>query len=476
MHLDPQDHLSAIYSVPTAYLVASFLSLVLPLVSWATLRKEHQASVHVWCASGLLTGAGLFAVGLRPALPELLPFNTGFALSLLGCTLHLQAVRMESGSRDRLLQVLGLALGGIALKESLYQGLPDSPAHFLLTYFLLAGVFALIGRSSARLSRTEDSASMRWLSGFNIAASLMFGLRGLAGVVGLTHPDTMLDGPFGIVTTTVVILLTVVNHVSLVGLYLERSKRKAAQLLLQQERARATAELQTELAAIDRQRSLGELAAGLAHELGQPITSILMDSSSLQRELQQLHPPQAPARDIARDISAHAQRASGIVAAIRNFIKPDSPVLDRVPLVDVLEQVQAILQPMLHPQDVHLRMQLPDEPPVVQGDRIQLSQVLLNLLRNSLQARRPGQRLHVDVRLTRRGGDVVLEIEDDGVGMSDEQIARYGTPFVSTKDDGLGIGVALSRRILEHHGGQMSVERPLSGRGLLTRVSLPAAP
>lgn len=463
-----------VYDIATAYLVASFLSLVMPLVSWGTLRRQRAASVAWWCLGGLTTAAGLLAVGMRASLPELLPFNTGFALCMLGSALQLHAIEAERGRTGTLAPCLGLALAMVAVKEALYQGLPGAPAHFLFTYFSFAALFFLISAASWRLSLSEGTASMRWLSLFNMTAGVLFALRGLAGLTGLTHPDTLLAGPFGILTTAVVVLLTVINNVTLVGLYLERSQKKAARLLLEEERSRAAAELHTHIAAIDRQRSLGEMAAGLAHELGQPIASILMDSSSLRQQLQQGPARAEAAAEIARDIATQAGRASGILAGIRNLIKPAQPQMGPVDLADVLDGVRSILRPLLRPQEVRLRLQLPAPAPVVRGDKVQLSQVLLNLLRNSLQARRPGQVLQLEVTVQCSGDAVELVIEDDGVGMSDAQLASYGTPFATTKAEGLGIGVALSRRIVEHHGGRLSVERPACGRGLRTRLSLPA--
>lgn len=133
----------------------------------------------------------------------------------------------------------------------------------------------------------------------------------------------------------------------------------------------------------------------------------------------------------------------------------------------------AILAPDLRGKNVSIEVDCRIDSPWVHGDVVQLSQVVLNLMRNALQAKRPGSALTLTIRVRETDGWLVADIEDNGSGMSEADLQRWDMPFFTTKPDGLGVGLSISRRILEHHGGSLHLSRAASGQGVCATLRLP---
>lgn len=413
------------------------------------------------------------ALGLRQAFPDLLPFNTGFTLILLGEALHLHALDLQLGHKKGPGKWLGLAVAGALVKEWAYRAAPDAQDHYLVAYAIMTVVFLVVGMKAREIARVEDLSSARWLSRSGLMAAAAFSLRTLTGLADLSEPEALNAQFSGVATTFVVVAVALLDNFAMVGMYLERSHKRNVRLMVKEERARASAELTSQVAHLDRQRGMGELAAGLAHELGQPITSILMNAATLQQTLKEGPAPSGQTLEITQDLIDQAGRARQILEGIRNFIKPSRGEMARLNLPEVIEGARSMLASELRGQAVTVHMGCDSRSPWVQADVVQLSQVFLNLLRNALQARRPEAHLVIDIRV-RDGGDFMeVQIEDNGRGMNDEELARCDSPFFTTKADGLGVGLPISRRILEYHGGSLKLERPASGQGTVATLRLP---
>ena len=462
------------FDLPTAYLLASMVFIIMPLIAWITLFHEKSAPVAWWCAGSGLTGFGLLALGLRSEFPDLLPFHTSFSLIMMGNSLHLHALLMELRKQSSVWLWISIALFFTLLKDLLYRNSASGDIHFIFGFFALSISFLATGLIARRVAVEESSSDANWLSFINLLGSSIFGLRSILGLLNLTDPDGLRNnGSLGILMVIVIVFIGIINNISIIGLYLERSRHRNMTLIAEEERTRASADLTFEMAAVDRQRSMGELAAGLAHELGQPITGILLNSSVLTEELSNNRSQQHALADVARDITDQAFRARQILEGIRNFIKPHKTSMSIADLPEIINGVRDILAPTWRNQDVRIVLRCTSENPRIRGDLAQLSQVFLNLLRNAFEARRSGIPLVVEIVIRQLGEVHEVVIEDNGVGMSGAQMAMYGAPFITTKDEGMGIGIAISKRIVEHHGGTISVESSSSGHGLRVVLHLP---
>lgn len=229
-----------------------------------------------------------------------------------------------------------------------------------------------------------------------------------------------------------------------------------------------------ELARDARVRALGELAAGIAHEVSQPLAAMITNARAGLRKLDagaECHPLLA---EVLHDIVNDGKRASDVIARVRELIKQEPPRLDDVAINDVIRDVVALSARV--PRQRRLRIQLdlaPDLPPVT-GDYVQLQQVLLNLVANAADAihARPDGHHTLCLHSEHRGNRVVVAVQDSGPGLAAADVQRIFTPFFSTKPQGMGVGLAISRSIVEAHGGTLTLATN-SPDGATFEVALP---
>ncbi|MFN2425252.1 MAG: PAS domain-containing protein [Candidatus Binatia bacterium] len=259
------------------------------------------------------------------------------------------------------------------------------------------------------------------------------------------------------------------------------TERRRLRKLLQENEARLHEEerlrqRQLELTNALRVSTVGELAAGLAHELNQPLSSI---SNLVEACAQHVRggPIDAPQHlELLSEIAAEAIRAAGIVAHLRSFVDKGEPQLAHVDLGEIVRHVPHLLMRELERTRVSLEIDIPETPLPVDADTIQVEQVVVNLLQNAMdsirEAASPQRRIELAVRAVDGMGEVT--VRDTGTGASPQAAERMFEAFFTTKKQGLGMGLALSRSILEAHRGRIWMEIPSDGGpGTVVRFSIP---
>jgi PAS domain S-box-containing protein len=236
-------------------------------------------------------------------------------------------------------------------------------------------------------------------------------------------------------------------------------------------------EIQIELAHVNRVVTIGQLSASIAHEVNQPLSGIVTNASTCLRMLTADSPNVAGALQTARRMIRDANRASDIIARLRAlFTKKETPT-ELVDLNEAVREVISLSLRELQSQGVSVRSELVDHLPAVKGDRIQLQQVLLNLIRNGVDAMGAivdgPRQLAVRTALAQPDG-VLIAVQDTGPGIAQENLARIFDAFYTTKPGGLGMGLSICQTIIEAHGGRLWAETAGS-RGALFQLTLPAA-
>jgi signal transduction histidine kinase len=220
---------------------------------------------------------------------------------------------------------------------------------------------------------------------------------------------------------------------------------------------------------------MGEMAAGLAHEINQPLSAIVSYARGCTRRLRSGVADATTLLEPIEQIASQAMRANEIVQRLLLFVRKQKPARARAAIGDLVQEVCRLLVGEARKRGVKLRLDLASDLPEVEVDRIQIEQVILNLVRNGLEATPPGL---VEPALTIRSeldaGFVVVAVTDQGEGLSAEQIDRVFEPFFTTKRTGLGMGLAISRSIVRGHGGRITAS-PNEGGGATFRFTLPVA-
>jgi PAS domain S-box-containing protein len=234
----------------------------------------------------------------------------------------------------------------------------------------------------------------------------------------------------------------------------------------------------SELAHVTRAMSVGTLTASIAHELNQPLSGIMTNASTCLRMLAADPPNVDGARETARRTIRDGNRASEVVTRLRALFRKKETTNESVDLNDATREVLALSSSELQRNRVILQQELTDDLPAVTGDRVQLQQVILNLLRNASDAMsgvdgRPRQLL---IRTEEDEDDQVrLTVKDAGVGFAYQAADRLFESFYTTKNDGMGIGLSVSRSIIESHHGRLWA-MPNNGPGVTFSFSIPCRP
>jgi PAS domain S-box-containing protein len=243
------------------------------------------------------------------------------------------------------------------------------------------------------------------------------------------------------------------------------------------EKKRADEELQNthaELARMMRVMTVGQLTASIAHEVNQPLSGIVTNASTCLRMLKSDPPNIDGARETAQRTIRDGNRASEVITRLRTLFSKKQIEVEPLDLNEVAREVVALVSGELQRNDVILKQEFSDQLPAVYGDRVQLQQVILNLLRNASDAMsniedRPRQ---MALRTELEDGHIRLSVQDSGVGFTPEVANQMFEPFYTTKPDGMGVGLSVSRSIIEANRGRLWAT-PNDGPGATFAFSIP---
>jgi len=228
-----------------------------------------------------------------------------------------------------------------------------------------------------------------------------------------------------------------------------------------------------ELTFMNRRATAGQLSASLAHELNQPLTGIATRASAALHWLAAEAPNIDKARAALTQIEVASRRAGDIIASVRAMFKRDGPQKASTDINQIVQTVLSIVRVELHKNNVELQTQLNEQLPSVLGDKVQLQQVVLNLVMNGIEAMDSERARVLKVRTDEsKAGMVRVSIEDTGTGIDPSNLDQIFKPLFTTKATGMGMGLSISRSIIERHGGRIWVS-PAASRGSIFQFELP---
>jgi C4-dicarboxylate-specific signal transduction histidine kinase len=220
-----------------------------------------------------------------------------------------------------------------------------------------------------------------------------------------------------------------------------------------------------ELAHLSRVLTMGELTSSIAHEINQPLTAVVAHGHACMEWLAAPTPNVYEAKRSAERIVQDGTRAGAVIGRIRSLFKKETAERDLLDMNEVIQELTVFLRDEAMSNKIVLRTELQRDLPLVTGDRVQLQQVVLNLIVNGIDALRnkPDGVCEIVVRSARDGEKLLIAVEDTGTGFSAEAADHIFQPFFTTKTNGIGMGLSISRSIVESHGGRLWAARPATG-------------
>ncbi len=463
------------FDVRTAYLIVALLYVALPAFTWIVLAPQRRQAVGLWCGGGLITGGAFLLLGAQGTPSNLYSHALANLFLVFGFLTRIQALRLDLGIAWRRDRVILAALAFVGVYEVLLQLSPNEGFRVgvvSLSYVVRIWlIFYLVGLAW-RISIVEKSPSAGWIARAYFVVGIAVLLRQLHVMTGASGQDVAAPGIDMLFVSLSFVLASVVGHIGYVGLALDRSMRREIDTATTLARDEVSRRLGGKIAHLDRQRSLGTMAASLGHELNQPLTAILISAQVARRGILAERFDAAQVTEFLDKIVASTQRASQIIERIRGFIRPTAELREPVDLFKALAEVRALVADEVKTRSVSFFMPTVPAHILVQGDPVQLSQVILNVVRNALDALADTPRREIHVSLHQLQDRAVLRIRDTGPGLRPDLLAQVGTPFFTTKSTGLGMGLSIAKSIVEQFAGTLAIRNADDG-GTLVELNFP---
>lgn len=461
-----------VYHIPTVYLILGILYLILPLTVWALLLNQPSRTLTFWCSGGLLFGVALALVGLRSHLPAWVSYTVANGLMWSAALMQALALRRALDQDLAMKRAVALIMLCVLGFEFFRVVLQDAVLRFSWSTLIFTGLFSYISYLSWRIAAVHQLKSGKWLSVVYAITAIIMLARMTIVLSGLTEPDVVASGVDSVLTVFTGLLISILGNFAFVGMFLERSTQGRMKAIAERARQEESARLGEQIAQLERQRTLGTMSASFAHELSQPLTAILMDAQAIRISVASGESNSKEVLESIEEIENSTQRTVKLVERIRNFIRPAQTDYEVVDFKTLLEDVAQLLAYEIRKQKIKFEFDLDAVPCWVHGDRVQLSQIVLNVYRNAMQAMEPNASKKIFVSLEHSDERVVLRVRDTGPGVSAEMKQVVGEPFMTSKEEGLGVGLSISKTIAEMHSGSLTISNAVDG-GAIVELNLP---
>lgn len=458
----------------TTILLAGFTAALLPLLmGWLAPAGEPHPGSRWWYLGSLAVAVGLVLLGLRAWLPIWLGNHVANTCLLISLMLWAQSLRVDLGRGWTVRQVAWACVLALGYYSATYE-LLNLLTRISLNRIVMGAQALYIASLAWQLSRLHGSRNARAM----MACYLLLGLGLWSSVWTVVTAPLSFDAR-GILQkipgspALLALMTAMVSSFCYLGTMLERSARLKASALAARTLADENARLDAQLQDMDRKQRLVLAAGSLAHELNQPLTAALTRVQLAERMIDLKGTDPRELDELLDKAQASLWRTNDIMGRIRAAARAQDVPLVPLDLRDVIKTAADLVSSECAELGVRLRLSLPPQALRCLGDEVLLSQVLVNLLRNAAQAQRDARVKCIDVSAAGDADHLKVRVRDQGPGVPETVLARWGEPFAGSREEGLGLGLAICRAIIQQHGGGLSLENLPEG-GAQATVQLAA--
>lgn len=463
------------YNVQSIFLFFSLISLIGGLVALFSIKKL-DTSARYWVAAALVLAATNSITLFRSTLPMLLSYSIAVGLSLAMFVVMGLGIARLYNKGPQAPALLGTLVLTVIYTLILEWSRVNAPAKVTLVlsslgFALSAFWCAIPAHRHYQLTGNPFSRHMRWLV---IALGLAQFVRLHSLLSDHWSIQNMDQSHLNLAVWTLIYVLSILRYCFYVAMRIQEKADDRAKAAIADARMQERQRTADQLAQLSRQHSLGIMAASVSHELNQPLTATLNYAELAKFQIQSGHAEPTLLIQLMDYIMEHTFRASQIIRQFRQFIKPTEATNERIEVNKLVAEVCELLDMEIRHHHVRVSLPLNESEVFVQGNRILLSQVLVNLMLNAVQAMEAStlRELHLAIQTDRQ--NVSILVRDTGTGLPKGYTERLGEPFFTTKAQGLGLGISICQNILSQFGGHLILENQ-TPQGVCAIVILPKA-
>lgn len=467
--------------------------LVMHAVIWLALSEQRNTQVRLWCISGIISGISVVLLSMRGVISEFAFIYIGQLLMLAGNSGRAIALRLYLRQPLRS-AILFYLLSSVAyflwFSRAYMLGAPDQ--YLLMLFF---GFYAVVCIDyfwvGYVLHKKEKALGPRLLMISGLTFSATLGFKTLWVVLGIGAQSPYDPGPDQFVMMSGQFIAITLSNIGFLRIFLERIESAKLQversLAVSEERASLLERHKNELENIlvereeivrqltlsNKTAGMGALVASLAHELNQPLCAIQLNAQLVERKLEEPEIDAAMAKRFIDSVLADNRRAANIITKLRNLFDNHEKIHGTIDFDEMVRDTLSLVIPKARIENISIASDLQTQS-TLQGDRTQLQQVVLNLLNNAIDACRENSHKdkHISVNTAVIDQHIVLTVKDNGVGMSSGMSESVFELFKTTKAEGMGVGLWLSKTVVNAHRGDINFHTE-AGQGTRFEVRLP---
>ena len=465
-----------IHSTTMLFVVVAMFVL-LPLVVWLSLSSHHNTVVQFWCSGSLLASVGLLLMAMRPYVPTVLTFHMANALLLFVFVLWAQGMRTLRRASLALWLLPVFFLLGFGFYSALYEW-GDANTRGLGMRSLLAVLAAWVAIESWKSARQLKTGNA-----FPIAGAMLLMSVVLLAQMAMSGGGGDLPSPFSntwnaSLLASVALIVAILTHFSFVGMIIELALRKELKQRSEAMALQHASLLDSQLINLERQRRMMLVSGALAHELNQPLTVALTNAQLMQRIVESGKLVSDTLGELLQKMSLGIDRAATILQRIRE-IEPHGGNVLKLEVSDLYELSKQALEHLKHDiqsNAINVRIVHSANMLWCNVDTLSTSQVLVNLIRNAIQSMQGQTNKLLLISCQGSADRVWVEISDSGPGLPDHIARNWGQAFFTTREEGLGLGLAISRTLTLQMGGKLELLNRHETEGAVATLSFSRAP